>query len=198
MLTKFQYFALLLVAVGVFFGAFAKFGISPEDISVEIASEEAENTPPQDIAQPNTTDVEEAFNILPTTEILMVLKDQENNIVDSQKLDPYTIMGLNEDDLNSIFPSYKIVAFNEEQIILEGHTYIKPEEIIYYLGVRGHDIGIVLGEDEFLKIGLNVSDFSSYINTLLSHELIAVTVEDRVQLENDPYYIERILQNLSE
>ncbi|OOB78269.1 MAG: hypothetical protein BEN18_07980 [Epulopiscium sp. Nuni2H_MBin001] len=196
MLTKLQYFALLLVAVGVFFGAFAKFGL--DNTKIEVAQEESEATPPTDIAQPNPNEVEDAFNILPTTEVLMVLKDQENNIIDSQKLDPYTIMGLNKDDLSSIFPGYQVVAFSEEQIILEGNTYIKPEEIVYYLGVDGQDIGIVLGDDGFLKIGLSVNDFSSYINTLLSHELIAVTMEERIQLENDPYYIERILQNLSE
>ncbi|OOB77392.1 MAG: hypothetical protein BEN19_02035 [Epulopiscium sp. Nuni2H_MBin003] len=135
--------------------------------------------------------------ILPSTNIKIILKDQEDNIITVNEIDPYSVMCLDEQDFKNVFPDYEIIEFNQHQVTLSGNTYIEPEEVIYYMGSRDNEIGIVLGND-FQIIGLKADGFSGYTNTLLTHELIAITSKDKIKLEEDPNYFERILQNLSE
>ncbi len=202
MFNKKHYIMLLTLATVMFCGTFfivyifsnMKNDITPENATNLVENEASENIPT------STEDIPEeaAFSVLPSTEVLMVIKDQEDNIISTETMDPYSILGKTAEDLARIFPTYQIVQFDDQRIIIEGSTYIKPEEIKYYLGIQDEEVVIILGNNDSQKIGLHSTEFSSYINTLLSHELIAVTSDEKAFLEQDPYYIERILQNLSE
>ncbi len=199
MVSKKQYLFLASVAVIVFFATFVGVYLLSNMIwfvpSIDNVATVEEHT---ETAEDNQSKAEtkDAFYILPSTEVMMVLKDQDGNIVDTELIDPYAIMGRTEQELLNIFPDYSVVAFNEQQVILEGSTFIEPQQVLYYLGVKDNNIGIVLDDDEFLELGLEAKEFSSYVNTFLTKELIPVTVEEKVSLQENPYYIEMILQNI--
>ncbi len=142
--------------------------------------------------------LEQETMITPTTEVTITLKDQEGNIISEEIVDSITMLQLTEKDIKELFPDYDLIEFNEEFVVLEKSIYIEPEEVVYCLGFRGDDIGIIIGENEFEPIGLNRNEFSSYVNTLLQHELISIDMEDRERLKQNPYYLENILQSISE
>ncbi|ONI42767.1 hypothetical protein AN396_13285 [Candidatus Epulonipiscium fishelsonii] len=154
--------------------------------------------PTTPILEPSPEVLEPEIHITPTTKVTITLKDQEGNIVSKEIVDSINMLQLTENDIRDLFPDYDLIEFTEKVVTLEKSIYIEPEEVIYCLGFRGDDIGIVIGENEFEPIGLNRNEFSSYVNTLLQHELISINVEDRERLRQNPYYLENILQSISE
>ncbi len=170
MLTKMQHSILIIAAIIVFFLAFnAMYTFSSKldlvnieqniiDILEEVDS--IEDIMGMDLYN-EIFEAHDAFNILPTTEVLMVLRDQENNIISKERMDPYILMGLSKEDMVSMFPAYNLVEYSQESIVFEGNMYIKPEEMTYYLGLDDGEIGIVLGNDNFQRIGIKSSEFST-------------------------------------
>ncbi|OON95227.1 MAG: hypothetical protein ATN36_09035 [Epulopiscium sp. Nele67-Bin005] len=208
MLTQKQYLSLLVVAIGIFGALFfatylyttdgflfnTKSGFEIEDVFETPINSSVTGDSSIQVVEEKPQKV----TILPTTLIELIVRDQDGNLVTQEIVDPYSLMGLSEEEVASLFSNYNLIKFDSDNVILEGETYIEPERVKYYLGVRNDEIGIILEDEIFQEIGIQASEFSSYINTLLKFELISVDYEQKALLERNPYYIESILQNLTD
>ncbi|ONI44183.1 hypothetical protein AN641_08040 [Candidatus Epulonipiscioides gigas] len=185
----------LLVAIMVFLAAFVLANYIFYDEDDEANQSINFKHEPMDV--PENVEIAHGPIILPTTKVEQIILDQNGDIISNDSINSYSVMGYTQEQLLQIYPTYQIDEFNENNVVLSKDVYIEQEPTIYYLGIENNEIGIKLN-DEFQKIGLQSDDFSSYENILLSHEIIAVSPEDKIKLEEDPYYIERMFQNLSE
>ncbi|OON94302.1 MAG: hypothetical protein ATN31_03735 [Candidatus Epulonipiscioides saccharophilum] len=135
--------------------------------------------------------------VLPNTQVLQLAIDQNGNIVSTQELNSYSLIGYSKQDLEALYLNYHVIEFTPEKVVLVKNITVQPNSAIYYLAIVDNEVGIKIN-NTFQKLGLTSDNFSSYENTLLSHGVITVTEGEKAKLEKDPYYIERMLENLSE
>ncbi|WP_305768263.1 hypothetical protein [Candidatus Epulonipiscium viviparus] len=197
-------FILSLIIVGIVafsatFFSVNKFGYDKD--TVPIPNLNTETAAPVEIEQeivmgPPVKEIKDPV-VLPTTKVEQIAVDQNGEVVSTNELNAYSVMGLTKEELEVLYESYDVVEFSDDKVVLEKNVTVEPQEVTYYLGIMDNEIGICL-ENGFQKLGLQAKDFSSYENTLLAHEVIAVSEVDKLKLEDNPFYIERLLQNLSE
>ncbi|MGL6175038.1 MAG: hypothetical protein ACRC1P_10585 [Cellulosilyticaceae bacterium] len=139
------------------------------------------------------------ITILPSTNVLIRVKDQYDNVLNEQVLEANSLVGLDEQAIAQMFRGYDIETFDHREVVLEKVEYVQTQELKYRLAIQDGEIGIATdGKEEFVNLGLPTKDFSKKTNLLIINGLVSISASQKNSLEKDPDYIEYILQNLSE
>lgn len=139
------------------------------------------------------------ITILPSTNILIRVKDQYDNLLNEQVLEANSLVGLDEQEIIQMFRGYDVETFDHREVVLEKVEYVQTRELRYRLAIQEGEIGIATeGKEEFVNLGLPTKDFSKKTNLLIMNGLISISPSQKSSLEKDPDYIEYILQNFSE
>lgn len=138
--------------------------------------------------------------ILPSTEITMRILDQYNKVISEESVEPSSLLGLSQVEIEKVFDKCKVTQFDTRQVIIEKNEYIEPKPLEYTLGIEQGEIGIITEGEKpvFSSLGLSTKEFSKHTNLLFMNEMISISPAQKQKLEKDPNYIEYILQNLSE
>ncbi len=211
MLTKKQYLSMLITTVVVFISAFSFFyrNLNRNIVTLENTQEAMQKEDKKDtnaVTQENVTDLakqEDEQMILPTTKIDMNIVDSEDNILSVAQVDPISLLSFSKKDIEKYFLDYEIVEFSSDKVSLK--KVIEQDESTkeYRLGTKDDKVCIVTYDinsqlKKYIPLDLSVQAISAYLYNQLLTENIVLTKEQKNILQESPYYIEEILQNIEE
>lgn len=202
MLSKKQYIWMLVSASLIFIAIFVFSYIYTVTHIEPIVPEETEISKKAESTSEETTEASHDtsnITILPSTNVLIRVKDQYDNVLNEQVLEANSLVGLDEQAIAQMFREYDIEAFDHREVVLEKVEYVQTQELKYRLAIQDGEIGIATeGKEEFVNLGLPTKDFSKKTNLLIINGLVSISPSQKSSLEKDPDYIEYILQNFSE
>lgn len=211
MLTKKQYLFTIITMIVVFISAFSFFyrNVNRNIVTAENTQEhtpqetEKETSPVPEENVTNLVQKEALQIILPTTKIDMNIVDTKDNILSVAQVDPISLLNLSKEDLENRFLDYDIVEFSSDKVSLK--KTIEQDETTkeYRLGTKDDKVCIVTYDKdsqlkEYMSLDLSVQAISAHLYNQLLTEQIVLTKEQKDILQESPYYIEEILQNIEE
>ncbi|MDF2612755.1 MAG: hypothetical protein K0S71_541 [Clostridia bacterium] len=202
MLKKKQYFLTLLIGVMLFFILFIisyyymrNSAMIPETTTDNVISRSEKSV---DVLANTKSTEEETVQI--DTHIHLLVVDKNNNTIDDKNIDPLTLLGLSQIDIQDKFQEYELVTFNEREIALKKVLAPENMQVQYRLGIQDDVLCIVENGEtkQYTKLNVLATHFSRQIYSLLLKEQIQISAVQKDELLNNPAYIEKILQSCEE
>ena len=146
----------------------------------------------------------QAQKILPSTEILLYLQNNNKEKLETVTLNATSLLGLTKDELQERFKDFSIETFSEEEVKLF-KTVASDSEGLEQLGeVKNYALSIE--DDEVCikevasgrvvgHVARKATDFSSYLYSLLLKESIIITSAQKEALLKDASVLQKILQD---
>lgn len=203
MLNKKQFVTLLVggaivffITFGLFFAYFYYQGI--KEPLVEKESIEASVTLIDE--KPSLGTIIEEAVILPTTKISLQLVDDQYRKITEKEVTSYPLVGVTKEELQRRFVDCKILQFDVNEVILQKQFISKNEVKSYSLVIQEGMLGILEkgNGSQFISLNLPEESFSSADLVLFEGQGLPISLKQKIQLQQEPYYIEQILQNYSE
>jgi len=202
MLKKKQYLMTLLIGILLFFILFfigyyymKNTALLTEKVSSHVVSR---NEKSKDVLAKTEMTEEETVQL--DTRIHLLIVDENDNTIEDKNIDPLTLLGLSELELQDKFKGYEMVAFNEREVALKKTVAPTNKQFQYTLGIQDDLLCIVEnGETKhYTKLNLLATQFSRRIYSLLLKEQIKISLVQKDELLSNPAYIEEILQSFEE
>lgn len=161
--------------------------VVPDEMEIEAASQVEE------VAET----IEDVIGI--DTHIVVKLIDKNKGRISESEIDPLSLLGLNKEEIEKRFKEYRLQKFSTEEVVLNKLIETAPKEVAYKLGIKDSVIGVIEEETEqFTSLGLPVKTFSKGMMMLIINQTIEINATEKEKLEQNPYYIEQILQSYAE
>ncbi|PHV71674.1 hypothetical protein CS063_03685 [Sporanaerobium hydrogeniformans] len=209
MFKKKEYFMLLGIGIGVFFIVFfvtyfimrkvtpePEYG-APQGLGQVAREVGSQNIKEQGIKEQAVLPDIKQITIKSMTSIELMLIDETGRLVETQSLDPLTLISYDEKTLKQKFNPCEIIKFTEEKVVLQKVVKGSSVEPHYTLGIQDGVLCIIeRGEaNQFIKLGIDVNQFSRQTYSALLKEEIHITSQEREKLLKNATYIETILQS---
>lgn len=144
--------------------------------------------------------VEDQDKVLHTTKVWIQVVDDQYSPIVKKEMSTLALVGLTRDELMRRFEGYKLIQFDESEVVLQKQLMAQATPKTYSLVIQEGMLGILeKGEaSQFISLGLSEDAFSVADLVLLEGKGLDITLKQKIQLQQQPYYIEQILQNYSE
>ncbi|MGL4800489.1 MAG: hypothetical protein ACRCWY_14005 [Cellulosilyticaceae bacterium] len=203
MFTKRQFTTLLLggsilffIALAVCYTYFYYTGVKTPIAQEEVVQARETLSTSQDIKESVDTDMK----IVPTTKMRLQMVDGNRKVITESEMDATLFLGVTEGMLKERMKDYEIVQFDAYEVILQKQMPEKTTPITYALVVQDGFLGILEQgpQQSFLSLQLPETYFTPQDLQLFVGSGMPITLNQKLELQQQPYYIEQILQNYNE
>lgn len=143
---------------------------------------------------------EQPLAILPSTKVELQVVDEQYKTVLKKTLETQALLGFTEEDIKARFTDCVVLQFDAKEVILQRQVVTMSEPTTYSLVIQGGILGILEtgSETQFIPLNLSENIFTMTDLALFGGEGLSITLKQKMQLQQEPYYIEHILQSYHE
>lgn len=180
------------ICFGYFYSKGTKDPITPKD---EVLVQASSNR-----TVPSIETMQEVPTVLPTTQIKIQVVDSNQKLITEKQVDAKTLLGATKEDIARQFKAYKVIQFDTYEVILQKQMIAEEVPITYSVVIQEGTLGILEKGQKttFISLDLSEDEFSRGDLALFSGEGLSITLSQKIALQQQPYYIEQILQNYNE
>lgn len=202
MLKKKQYLMTLLIGIILFFILFliSYYYMRNSTTLPETANNNAVSRNEKSVGTLAAAKMREEQTVQLDTHIHLLVVDENNNTIEDKNIDPLTLLGLSQIDIQDKFQGYELIAFNEREITLKTTLSPADKQVQYTLGIQDDLLCIVENGEtkQYTRLNILATHFSREIYSLLLKEQIKISLVQKDELLSNPAYIEEILQSCEE
>ncbi len=134
------------------------------------------------------------------TKITLQMLDADGEVIAEEAIRNETLLGMTQTMVEQVFSEYTLTSFDAKEVCLQKQLQPFTTTATYTLVMRDKTLGILEAgaEGGFIPLQLPASTFTAKECALFEGSGLPITAKQKLQLQQQPYYIEQILQNYSE
>ncbi|MGL4363120.1 MAG: hypothetical protein ACRCSG_07650 [Cellulosilyticaceae bacterium] len=135
------------------------------------------------------------------TKIKLQIIDETGQVIQEKEIDAVPLLGMTETQIKERFSTYDKIIFDEEETVIQKVSTTNKISSQYRIVIQDGIIGIKSNEEleeEFISLNIPKEVFSKSDLEYFQGEGLEISQGQKIQLQQQPYYIEKILQDFQE